>query len=322
MVHKSKDLIAKALSYVGYLEKKSDDDLDDFTANAGAGNYTRFCRDYEAYTKTRGFQPSLWCAEYISCVVVEAFGLEAAKQLLCGKLFASCTAGRDQFKKCGQFHTENPRPGDIIMFHNAKRTAIGHCGLVVDVTSSRVDTAEGNTSSGDDIVIDNGGAVTRKSYALNSARIAGYCRMALDGIDPTKPLYANNNVAAFQLWLNGTYGFDLAVDGSYGKLTRQAAIKALQLCLNAEHGASLAVDGCFGPKTKRAVKVVKKGVKGNLVYIAQGVLYGRGYDPKGLDGKCGNGATSAILAFQKDTFSASSDWDGSCGPKTWEALFN
>ena len=58
-MYKSKDLIDKALSYVGYLEKASNDDLDDFTANAGNANYTRFCRDYEKYTEAEAHEKGI-----------------------------------------------------------------------------------------------------------------------------------------------------------------------------------------------------------------------------------------------------------------------
>ena len=41
MDYGEKDLLAVALGEVGYLEKKSSASLDDKTANAGMGNYTK-----------------------------------------------------------------------------------------------------------------------------------------------------------------------------------------------------------------------------------------------------------------------------------------
>lgn len=320
MVYKSDTLISKALSYVGYLEKASEKDLDNFTANAGNANYTRFCRDYEKYTGQTGLQPSYWCAEFVSCVVVEAFGLEAAKKLLCGNLFASCTAGRDQFRKKAQFHTDHPRAGDIVMYWNSKRNAIGHCGIVTKVSSSSIFTVEGNTSSGNDVVIDNGGAVAEKKYSIDNSRIAGYCRMALDGIDPTESIVGDENIASFQQWLNENYGLGLVIDGVYGKLTKQASVKALQRHLNAAYQAQLTVDGIFGIKTQKAVRNVYRGSRGHLVYILQGMLYCLGYDPNGFDGICGSGCVYAIKAFQTKNFSTD-EVDGICGPNTWARLF-
>ena len=43
-------LITCARGWLGYLEKKSNSQLDDFTANAGSGNYTCFARDYKRDT--------------------------------------------------------------------------------------------------------------------------------------------------------------------------------------------------------------------------------------------------------------------------------
>jgi len=321
LIYASKKLIDTALSYVGYLEKASNKDLDDFTANAGSGNYTRFCRDYEKYTGKDGFQPSYWCAEYVSCVVVEAFGLPAAKELLCGELFASCTDGRDAFRRKGQYHTERPLPGDIVMFYNSARSALQHCGLVTRVTSSRIYTAEGNTSAGNDVIIDNGGAVAEKSYALTYRRIAGYCRMALDGIDPAEDIAADAHIAAFQRWLNTNYRSGLAVDGEYGKNTKRAALKAAQSCLNRDYKADLVVDGIWGPKTAKAIKTVSRGSTGILVWVLQGMLYCLGYDPKGLDGQYGSGCEAAVKAMQAKNF-PTREIDGICGPKTWARLFN
>lgn len=43
-------LIGQARSWYGYLEKKSNRDLDNFTANAGNKNYTCFPWDYKLHT--------------------------------------------------------------------------------------------------------------------------------------------------------------------------------------------------------------------------------------------------------------------------------
>lgn len=332
-MYKSKDLIDKALSYVGYLEKASDKDLDDFTVNAGRANYTRFCRDYEKYTKTSGYQPSYWCAEYVSCIVVETFGLTAARELLCGGLFASCSQGKERFAKAGQFHTGNPRPGDIIMYYkNGSSGVMGHTGIVTKVDSTYVYTVEGNTSSGSDVVIDNGGSVATKKYKLTNSRIAGYCRMALDGVDPTagtfpsasKKKVDDENIASFQKWLNKKFSLNLVVDGIYGRETKRAAVKALQRSLNGSYKTSLAVDGLWGPFTEKAVESaenVENGSQGDFVYILQGMLYCLGFDPKGLDGQCGSNTVAAIKSFQTKKFPAK-EVDGICGPKTWTALMN
>ena len=320
MTYASKKLIDKAKSYVGYLEKASNKDLDDFTANAGSANYTRFCRDYNKYTGSSLYQPSYWCVEFISCCVVEAYGLAAAKELLCGSLWASCTAMRNEFRSRGQYHTEGPMAGDVVMFYNSSRTGLAHCGLITKVTASKIYTVEGNTSSGDDIIIGNGGCVAEKEYAISNGRIAGYCRMALDDRDPTLGKVNDENVAKFQQWLNKNYGHGLAVDGIYGKNTKRSALKAYQTYLNKTYRANLEVDGIWGPKTSAACRYVERGSRGVPVYIVQGVLYGIGYDPKGFDGICGSGCVAAIRAFQAKHF-PTNEVDGIVGPDTWGQLF-
>ncbi|WP_333648071.1 CHAP domain-containing protein [Lacrimispora sp.] len=166
-----KNLIDKAASWIGYLEKKSNKDLDDFTANAGSNNYTCFARDYKIHTGY-SLQAQAWCAMFVSEVFVQMFGLEAARKLLGGSLYHYCPTGVNQFKVVGQWHTK-PEPGDIIFFTNGTRAY--HTGIVIEVTSTRVKTIEGNTS-GASGVVENGGGVCQKSYSLSESRIMGYGR--------------------------------------------------------------------------------------------------------------------------------------------------
>lgn len=63
-----------AMNEVGYLEKKSNSQLDSKTANAGKNNYTKYNRDYNAWGGG-GAQPMEWCASFVSWCFVKAFGL-------------------------------------------------------------------------------------------------------------------------------------------------------------------------------------------------------------------------------------------------------
>lgn len=139
-----------------------------------------------------------------------------------------------------------------------------------------------------------------------------------DVSNPT-PSTPPNEVAQYQAWINATYGEGLAVDGSYGPLTKKASIRALQTALNAAYGAGLAVDGSYGPATRAAARKhnLHKGDKGDLVRILQGALYGKGYDPKGFDGLFGPGCDAAVRAAQAHS---GIKVDGYVGPDTWGAL--
>lgn len=165
------DLIEKAKSWAGYLEKKDGNNLDVFTANAGDNNYTCFARDYKVHTG-ESLQGQPWCAMYVSEVFVQVFGLKAAKKLLGGALYHYCPTGVNQFKKVGNWY-KKPELGDVIFFTNGTRSY--HTGIVIEVTSSKVKTIEGNTS-GASGVIENGGGVCQKSYSLSYEKIMGYGR--------------------------------------------------------------------------------------------------------------------------------------------------
>lgn len=134
---------------------------------------------------------------------------------------------------------------------------------------------------------------------------------------PALPKVVNGKVADFQKWLNTNYNTKLEVDNSYGPLTNRAAIRALQTEMNRQYGAKLVVDGLYGPASRKANKNVKRGAKGNISRIIQGILIAKGYDPKGFDGSFGPGLDAAVRKFQKDN---KLYVDGIVGPATWNAL--
>lgn len=163
----AKTLINIARAEVGYLEKKSDRDLDSKTTNVGNGNYTKYARDL--YPSLQG-QP--WCDMFVDWCFVRAFGEVEARQLLGG--FSAYTPTSAQYYKDRKRWAALPhqaQPGDQIFFKNAVR--ICHTGIVTNTTADRVYTIEGNTGSAYEVVA-NGGGVYEKSYPLNHPGIAGY----------------------------------------------------------------------------------------------------------------------------------------------------
>lgn len=159
-------LIDFALSYVGYLEKGSECCLEDYTANAGRKNFTIFARWYRELTG-EDYQGQAWCAMFVSVCFYRVFG----RSDICPP-FAYCPSGVNSFKRLGAFYNR-PEKGDVIFFTNGKRAY--HTGIVTDVKNGRVYTVEGNTSSSTGVV-ENGGAVAKKSYALSYSKILGYGR--------------------------------------------------------------------------------------------------------------------------------------------------
>lgn len=163
-------LILTAMKYVGYLEKKSGNMLENFTANAGYNNYTQFAVTYKMLTR-ENYQGQPWCAMFVSSVFAECFGEEKGKKLLNG-YFAYCPAGVKNFKNTGRFSKSNPEKGDVIFFKDNSGVAC-HVGIVCNVDSGYVYTIEGNTSVAAGVVA-NGGAVAKKKYLKSYNKILGY----------------------------------------------------------------------------------------------------------------------------------------------------
>lgn len=262
------EVIKEALKWEGYLEKKSNANLDDFTANVGKKNYTKFNRDLISYKQGIGAQPMEWCGAFVSCVFVYAFGLKEAKRLLCGGLHCYTPSGASYFKKAKRYIKRGegaPLPGDVVFFWNASKGRIGHVGIVTKVTSSKVYTIEGNTS-GASTLVTNGGGVKQKSYSRNSTYIDGYGRPPYNGesvVDPTPTLKKGDKGDAVEdmqellkIW-NPDCLPKHGADGDFGEETLKA-VKAFQTAFN------LVVDGVVGDETWAALKGLQ-GVKKVLV---------------------------------------------------------
>ena len=278
MSYDPKKVISVAEAEVGYLEKKTNSDLDDQTANAGSANYTKYARDLDNIT---GFyngrkQSVAWCDVFVDWCFVTAYGVDAALKLLCQpkkSCGAGCRFSRDYYKSKGRLF-DSPQAGDQIFFWPKTRTdpnVVQHTGLVRAVDKTYVYTVEGNTSSVSGVVA-NGGGVAEKKYKLTNARIAGYGRpdygveYVPDDIEPETPVsvYAlgerslsyqspymeGADVSALQTALN-SLGFACGtVDGIFGKKTK-AGVLAFQA------SAGLETDGIFGAKSFAALTALQ-----------------------------------------------------------------
>ena len=174
----SEKLIQIAQQEVGYLEKRSNKDLDSKTANAGSNNYTK----YGAYFGHNG-PDAYWCDYFVDWCFVQAFGSANAKRLLGGGFSGYTPTSAQYYKNKSQYHKSGPQPGDQIFFRNSVR--ICHTGIVYKVAGGKVYTIEGNTSAGA-TVIPNGGAVCQKEYLLTAGGIDGYGRPDWSLVDQPK----------------------------------------------------------------------------------------------------------------------------------------
>lgn len=163
-------VLSIALEQVGYHEKATAADLDSKTANPGSGNFTRFSRDMDAIS---GFyngkkQGVAWCDLFVDWCVVQAFGAEDGRLMLCQPKRSSgagCTSSAKYYQAAGRFFLDGQR-GDQIFFHASDGNGFGHTGIVEKVTDKKIYTIEGNADD----------QVKKRSYALADAKIGGYGR--------------------------------------------------------------------------------------------------------------------------------------------------
>lgn len=142
-----------ALKEVGYIEKKSNQDLDNKTANAGTKDYTK-------YGKWFGSNPGPWCCKFICWVYYKAGCLNLIKKT------ASCSTELSFFEKNKEFqsHRYKPKKADIIFINWNSKSTPDHVGIVEDIDDKYVYTIEGNRSN----------KVAKAKYLLTDTKIIGY----------------------------------------------------------------------------------------------------------------------------------------------------
>ena len=178
MRYDKQKVIDLAWSQVGYHEKASNENLDDFTANSGSANYTKYARDLDAlgnfYNGKK--QSFAYCDVFVDWCFVTAYGRAAAQFLLCqpdSSCGAGCSFSAAYYNAKGQFYRTGPQTGDQIFFGSSWQN-VWHTGLVVEVGGGYVTTIEGNSSD----------QVQKCRYSVNDGKIWGYGRPAWDGDGP------------------------------------------------------------------------------------------------------------------------------------------
>ena len=146
-------IVEIATAEIGYIEKNSDKDLENNTANVGT-------RDYTKYGKWFGSNPGPWCCKFICWVYYKAGSLNLIKKT------AGCGTELSYFKKNKLFEPRGYKPekADIIFINWDSKSSPDHVGIVKKVDSKYVYTIEGNRSN----------KVAEAKYLLTDSRIIGY----------------------------------------------------------------------------------------------------------------------------------------------------
>lgn len=175
-----------ALAEVGYLEKSKaayksigKECLYEKTKYAGSDNYTKYGYEMNRlYPSVMDF-PAAWCDAFVDYCFYRAYGVANAKAMIGGhfddytKNSARLYIDHEAFFYAKTFHG---RKGDQVFFSkDGTFNGIYHTGLIYDSDDSYIYTVEGNTSSGSEVVA-NGGAVCKKQYRHDNAKLYGFGR--------------------------------------------------------------------------------------------------------------------------------------------------
>ncbi len=146
-------IIEYAKLEIGYIEKKSNKDLDSKTLNAGNCDYTKYGVWY-------GSDPGPWCCKFICYIFNKAKALKYIKKA------AGTYTFMDFFKNNKNFFNRNFKPSkaDIIFINWKSKGTPDHVGIVSSIDNTYVYTIEGNRNN----------RVESAKYKLTDTRILGY----------------------------------------------------------------------------------------------------------------------------------------------------
>ena len=263
---KASEVVAVAISQIGYKEKATNKNLDDNTANAGSANWTKYARDLYAAKYYNGNKNGFaWCDVFVDWCFFKAYGATEGQRIECqtGDCGAGCTFSMQYYQAKGRFD-KNPKVGDQIFFRYSGSSGADHTGIVVEVTSSQIVTVEGNS----------GDQVKKNTYARTYGCIIGYGHPLYDETDGTTaaPAPAPAPVAETKK----TEATEKAVSVSLNQLSQGstgAQVKTVQRIIYVRGiNSKIDIDGDFGPITKAGVIDLQKKLFPNTSSEWDGVV--------------------------------------------------
>lgn len=171
----AKDVIAIALSQLGYHEGDSNADLGGMNLN-GTRDFVEYNVLYGKIDNNQGNGVSYgyyWCASFVNWCLRQArvsTSASAAAEISCQRWLKKCDQSGIYKGKEGY----EPVEGDLIFFKDkGSKVPATHMGLVLYSDGESVFTVEGNTSN-DNSFSSDGNYVAIKNYSLESDYIVGY----------------------------------------------------------------------------------------------------------------------------------------------------
>ncbi len=241
------DVIRIALAELGYREKATNAGLDDPSANAGSGNWTKYARDLSAAGYYNGNKNGYaWCDVFVDWCFFKAFGAEGQRiQCQTGDLGAGCVYSAQYYRQQGRFDGK-PKLGDQVFFYSGG--AINHTGIVVGVADGSITVVEGNSSD----------MVQKLTYNRNDSRIAGYGHPKFDDTAASNDSVPDPSAPSLQM---ATVQLPLLKRGDTGTAVMNA--QALLIYHGYNCGGQIIAgreepDGEFGPATENAVKDIQR----------------------------------------------------------------
>lgn len=235
----------------------------------GANNWNKYAKDsrlQQLYGWNAQNQP--WCDLFTDEGFICCFGLQRAAAMTyqpIGAGSAACRFSAQFFKNNGAWY-QLPELGDVIFFY--VDGGINHQGIVVGVKDGSVQTVEGNSSD----------MVSRRTYVLDSPKIAGYGRpkwAVLDDVEPDAPAELEQPSFSYYPYVYSVR-VNLLIKGSYGP-----QVKRVQQLLAAD-GFSCEITGMFDDRTEEALRAFQ---------TAAGI---------GVDGEFGGESFNALWNYESE----------------------
>lgn len=184
------DVLAVALSQLGYQESGTENDFDGKPSGSGS-NYTEYNYNMGNFGVGYGGGSYAWCASFVAwCLLQSECTTHNKMSDWCrshkdDKNYiwreVGCPGWANQLRTHGYWQYSRyfgnnyvPQSGDLIFFTwDGAKHSEDHIGIVVSCDGSTVYTVEGNTADAAGLQTD-GGGVYFKSYPITSTYISGY----------------------------------------------------------------------------------------------------------------------------------------------------